>query len=124
MKDSKIYFDFWACQRPLTRRWGSGQVFERIIKVLGRPDVAFGKTDGIPDDVVYIDRNNGYEWADLPFGDNYFSFGYWDPPYDKLYKREGIEIWRVCKRLAILHTYIYPKAWLANAERQAMIAKK
>jgi hypothetical protein len=34
------------------------------------PDVAFGKTDGIPDHVLAIDCNNGYEWADLPFDDN------------------------------------------------------
>jgi len=119
---SKVSFDFWACQRPLTHKWGSGQVFERISRQLGIPDVAFGKTDGIPDSVMYVDLENGYDWQDLPFVDNHFEFGYWDPPYDKLYKREGQEIWRTCKRLAILHTHIFPRAWLINGSREAMIA--
>src|SRR3990167_4256458 len=107
-----IIFDFWACQRPLTHRWGSGQVFERLSKRFGRPDLAFGKTDGIPEGTLAIDRNTGYEWVSLPFKDNEFAFGYWDPPYDKLYKHEGIEIWRTVRRLAILHTHIWPRAWL------------
>lgn len=119
---SDIIFDYWACQRPLTHKWGSGQVFERIKKKLGKPDVAFGKTDNIPESVFTVDMNNGYEWADLPFADNQFSFGYWDPTYDKLYKKEGVEIWRCCLRLAILHTYIWPRAWLSGADREAMIA--
>jgi len=119
---SNILFDFWACQRPLTKKWGSGQIVSRIEKQLGSVDVAFGKTDGIPDTILAIDHNTGYEWRELPFKDNYFSFGYWDPPYDKLYKQEGIEIWRTCKRLAILHTYIWPRAWLNDAIREAMIA--
>jgi 16S rRNA G966 N2-methylase RsmD len=117
-----IKFDFWACQRPLTHKWGSGQVFERISRSLGLPDVAFGKTDNIPDGVLYIDKSNGYDWVKLPFKNNKFKFGYWDPPYDKLYKKEGMEIWRTCKRLAILHTHIWPIAWLKNAKREAMIA--
>src|SRR3990167_262443 len=119
---AEIIFDFWACQRPLTHRWGSGQVFERLSKRFGRPDVAFGKTDGIPDGIFAIDRSNGYEWAQLPFDDNNFQFGYWDPPYDKLYKKEGQEIWRTIKRLAILHTHIWPRAWLVGAIREGMIA--
>jgi len=119
---SDIKFDFWACQRPLTKKWGSGQVFARIEKQLGILDVAFGKTDGIPDTCRAIDHNTGYEWKKLPFFSNAFEFGYWDPPYDKLYKQEGIEIWRTCKRLAILHTYIWPRAWLKDAIREAMIA--
>jgi len=117
-----ITFDFWACQRPLTHKWGSGQVFERIAKRFGEPDVAFGKTDGIPGNVAYVDLENGFDWLSLPFGDNLFEFGYWDPPYDKLYKREGQEIWRCVNRLAILHTYIWPRAWLAGAIREAMVA--
>jgi len=119
---SDIIFDFWACQRPLTKKWGSGQVFSRIEKLLGRPDVAFGKTDGIPEGITAIDHNTGYEWRDLPFEDNHFKFGYWDPPYDKLYKPEGQEIWRTVRRIAILHTMIWPKAWLQGAIREAMIA--
>ncbi len=119
---SRIVFDFWACQRPLTRTWGSGQVFDRLCETFGKPDVAFGKTDGIPNGVFSVDKKNGYEWASLPFADNQFTFGYWDPPYDKLYKREGQEIWRCCQRLAILHTYIWPRAWLKRAKREGMVA--
>jgi hypothetical protein len=117
-----ILFDYWACQRPLTRGWGSGQVFQRISRSFGRPDVAFGKTDNIPDGIAYIDLENGFDWKKLPFLDNSFEFGYWDPPYDHLYKKEGMEIWRVCKRLAILHTHIWPRAWLEGAIREGMVA--
>lgn len=117
-----IKFDFWACQRPLTKHWGSGQIYDRISRSFGQPDVVFGKTDNIPEGAFYVDKTNGYEWAKLPFADNQFEFGYWDPPYDKLYKKEGQEIWRTVKRLAILHTFIWPHAWLKNAEREAMIA--
>lgn len=117
-----IKFDYWACARPITKHWGSGQVFERISRNFGMPDVAFGKTDGIPEQIFSVDKNNGYQWDTLPFKDNQFNFGYWDPPYDKLYKKECLEIWRVCRRLAILHTHIYPRAWMINAEREGMVA--
>lgn len=120
--DSKIIFDFWSLQRPLTKRWGSGQVFDRIAKNFGTPDVAFGKTDNIPDEIFYVDKSNNYDWISLPFKDNHFAFGYFDPPYDRMYKPEGKEIWRCCKRLAILHTHIWPRAWLKDAEREAMVA--
>ena len=119
---SDIIFDFWACQRPLTKKWGSGQVFDRITKLFGKPDSAFGKTDGIPDGIEAIDFNTGYNWLDLPFEDDHFEFGYWDPPYDRLYKPEGIEIWRTVKRIAILHTHIFPRAWLKGAIREGMVA--
>jgi len=123
MPKTKITFDFWACQRPLTRKWGSGQVWERLEKAFGRPDAAFGKTDGIPEGVRYFDLTNGYDWKSMPeLKDNQFEFGYWDPPYDRLYKQEGQEIWRVCRRLAILHTHVWPRAWLVGAEREAMVA--
>lgn len=121
-KNSTVLFDFWACQRPLTSHWGSGQVWGRIVEGFGQPDVAFGKTDGIPEGVVAVDLNTGYDWKKLPFKDNEFEFGYWDPPYDHLYKKEGMEIWRCCRRLAILHTHIWPRAWLVGARREAMIA--
>ena len=114
--------DFWACQRPLTRHWGSGQVFQRIEKQFGKIDCAFGKQDQIPDSCFAVDKNTGYDWIRLPFKDNQFEFGYWDPPYDRMYKHEGMEIWRCCKRLAILHEYIFPIAWLKDAERVAMVA--
>jgi len=117
-----IKFDFWPCPRPMTRKWGSGQVFDRISRYFGLPDVAFGKTDGIPENIKAVDLNNGYDWKKLPFKDNEFEFGYWDPPYDKLYKKEGQEIWRTCKKIAILHTFIFPKAWLKDAERIGMVA--
>lgn len=117
-----IKFEYWACARPMTKKWGSGQVFGRILKSFGRPDVSFGKTDNIPDDVFYVDHNNGYEWKDLPFSDNKFEFGYWDPPYDHLYKKEGQEIWRTCQKIAILHTHIWPRAWLVGAQRVGMVA--
>lgn len=119
---SDIIFDFWACQRPLTKHWGSGQVADRISSKFGAYDVAFGKTDGIPSDILSVDLETGFNWIYLPFKENQFAFGYWDPPYDKLYKKEGQEIWRCCKRLAILHTYIWPISWLSEAKRQAMIA--
>jgi len=120
--------DFWACQRPLTHKWGSGQVFGRITKVFGKPDVAFGKTDNIPMNVETIDSNEDvvpsycFDWKKLPFKDNYFKFGYWDPPYDHLYKKEGMEIWRTCRKLAILHTHMWPRAWLKDSKRIGIIA--
>lgn len=119
---NNVVFDFWACQRPLTKRWGSGQVFNRITKQFGKPDVAFGKTDNIPKEVFYVDKTNGYDWIKLPFKNNKFEFGYWDPPYDKMYKKEGVEIWRTCKKLAILHTHVFPRAWLKNSIRIGMVA--
>jgi hypothetical protein len=119
---SSITFDFWACQRPLTHKWGSGQVFDRISRQFGKPDAAFGKTDGIPEGVFSVDLKNGYDWNKLPFEDNKFPFGYWDPPYDKMYKREGMEIWRTCQQLAILHTHMFPRAWLKDSERVALVA--
>lgn len=85
--------------------------------------MSFGKTDNIPDDRPYCDLSNGYNWAKMPmFTDNQFKRGYWDPPYDKMYKHEGMEIWRCCQELAILHTYIWPRAWLKNAVRVGMVA--
>jgi len=121
---TKLLFDFWVIPRPTTHHWGSGEVFRQIAETFGVPDVAFGKTDGIPNDpcVLVVDKNTGYEWAKLPFEDDQFAFGYWDPPYDSLYKKEGIEIWRTCRKLAILHTHIWPRAWLKDAKRLAMIA--
>src|SRR3972149_3542106 len=119
-----VDFGFWACQRPLTHKWGSGQVFDRIVTKFGKPDVAFGKTDGIPDGTLGIDLKNGYDWKSLPFPDNSFEFGYWDPPYDKLYKHEGIEIWRTVRRLAILHTHIFPRAWLEKQGKSEREAKR
>jgi hypothetical protein len=47
---------FWACQRPLTHKWGSGQIFDRITKQFSKPDVVFGKTDNIPPDIFLLIR--------------------------------------------------------------------
>jgi hypothetical protein len=113
---------FWSCPRPKTRHWGSGQVCVRMGGTFGTPDAAFGKTDNIPDAITAYDLNNGYDWNDLPLPDNHHEFGFWDPPYDKMYRPEGMEIWRVCKRLAILHPLIYPTSWFAGARREAMVA--
>lgn len=119
---TEVKFGYWALPRPLTRHWGSGDVWKRMCQEVGTPDVAFGVTDGIPSDIVAIDRNTGYEWDNLPFEDDMFNFGYWDPPYDKLYKSEAQEIWRTCRMLAVLHTHIYPRSWLYGAGRCGMYA--
>src|SRR3990172_2849566 len=118
--------DYWAIPRPKTKHWGSGAVWTRMLNVVGTPDVAFGKTDGIPQTILAVDlvghpsvRAN---WNALPFENSHFEFGYWDPPYDHLYKQEGREIWRVCRRLAILHTHCYPTSWFEGANRTAHIA--
>ena len=118
----QVAFDFWACRRPMTRHWGSDSVWGRICRSFGVPDVAFGATDGIPDAVLIVDRSRGVEWAHLPYADRQFAFGYWDPPYDKLYRPEAREIWRTVQRLAILHTHVYPRAWFEGATREAMVA--
>lgn len=93
-----------------------------MVEAFGEPDAAFGKTDGIPEGIVFFDRKNGHEWKNLKLPDDTFSFGYWDPPYDKLYKPECKEIWRVCRKLAILHTHCYPTSWMRNAIRTAGVA--
>ena len=118
---SEIHFDFWPCARPMTRKWGSGQVWGKVCKSFGKPDVAFGKTDGIPDGVFFIDHNENFDWSNIPFNENQFNFGYWDPPYDSLYKQEGQEIWRVCQKLAILHINVYPTSWFKHAMRIGMV---
>lgn len=113
---------FWACPRPKTKHWGSGQVWGRICRIFGTPDAAFGKTDGIPEGIAAYDLNNGYDWKRLPLPDNYHAFGFWDPPYDHMYRLEALEIWRVCRRLAILHPRIYPKSWFVGCRREAVVA--
>lgn len=117
-----LIWDYWALPRPMTKGWGSGKVWQRICEIFGQPDIAFGKTDGIPNNIKAVDKNLDYEWANLPFADNQFLFGYWDPPYDKLYRPEGMEIWRCCKKLAILHTHVYPTSWFIRGKRIGMVA--
>ena len=108
----------------MTATWGSGDVWKRMCAELKQtPDVAFGRTDQIPGRIKAIDRKTGYEWAKMPeLKDNQFAFGYWDPPYDGLYKPEAQEIWRTVRKLAILHTHVYPRAWLEKAKRKGMYA--
>jgi len=123
VENEGVEFGFWALPRPLTSGWGSGAVWQRMIaEGLGTPDAAFGVRDNIPAGVTGIDRSTGYEWASLEFPDSHFAFGYWDPPYDHLYKNEGIEIWRTVRRIAILHTHIWPRSWLVGAIRRGMYA--
>ena len=99
----KLEFDYWTCPRPMTGSLGVwGQVYDRICKKFGKPDIVFGKPDGIPDGVFAVDINNGYDWNDLPFKENEYNSGYWDSPYPStvkgLMKKEALEIWRCCKR--------------------------
>lgn len=116
-------FGFWALERPMTATWGSGDVWKRMCAELKEtPDVAFGRTDQIPGRIKAVDRKTGFEWNKLPFKKNEFAFGYWDPPYDALYKPEAQEIWRTVRKLAILHTHVYPRAWLEGAKRKGMYA--
>ena len=117
-------FGFWALERPLTATWGSGDVWKRMVAEIGdTPDVAFGRTDQIPGKILAVDRKTGHEWAKMPeYKNSQFRFGYWDPPYDSLYKPEAQEIWRTVRKLAILHTHVYPRAWLEAAKRKGMYA--
>ena len=131
LEKSEVMFGFWSCQRPFTKHWGSGnQFWDRFVKNFGEPDIVFGKQDTIPKNIITVDNDKKVKptyclnWNKLPFKKNQFKFGYWDPPYDHLYKKETIEISRVCKKLAILHTYIYPTSWLGGGDfkRIGMIA--
>jgi hypothetical protein len=120
---SGYLYGFWALGRPMTKTWGSGGVWKRLAANFGEPDAAFGKTDGIPEHVRSFDHKNGYEWKSMPdLKDGEFAFGYWDPPYDKLYKPELLEIWRTCRKLAILHTHCYPTSWMKDAKRIGGVA--
>ena len=51
---NNIKYGFWACQRPLTKKWGSGQIFNKLTELMGKPDVAFGKTDNISDNIFLL----------------------------------------------------------------------
>jgi hypothetical protein len=99
----------------------------RISKAFGIPDAAFGARDTVEGtwQTIDIDLRNKpticADWEALPFAENTFTFGYWDPPYDHLYKTEGKEIWRVCRKMAVLHTHVYPTSWFHHANRVAHI---
>lgn len=122
-----VYFDYWACPRQMTKHWGCPDIYNRLIKEVGQPDIVFGKTDGISNGVITVDIDPRTrpsivcDWKEMPMlKTNQGSLGFWDPPYDKVYKKEYSEIWRVCKRLAILHQLIMPKP--LNCNRTHMIA--
>lgn len=119
-------FAWWSVIREFTTKWGCNSLLRRLSKEYETPDICFGKTDGIPDDMITVDIDPDNDptyvcdWKELPFENNQFRFGFWDPPYDSLYMKEFKEIWRVCRKLAILHTYFYPKP--RNSKRVMMIA--
>lgn len=125
MKD-KVSWDFWVCPRQMTKKWGCKDIYSRIIHNLGQPDIVFGKTDGIFNDVVTVDIDPNvnptylFDWRSMPFEDNEYNFGFWDPPYDKMYPNEWKEIWRVCKRVAVLQQLIVVRP--VNCIREYMIA--
>ena len=127
----------WTLPRPLTRHWGQGQeLMDRLHKMWGPVDVNFGKQDQVDGFTVDSDPATSpsvvADWSDMPFGDEQFRSGYWDPPYlgsigpdgDVHYNRMDDcyrEIVRVLHhRLIILSPLIYPcpKGW----RREAIIA--
>ena len=52
----KVRFDFWPCMRQMTRHWGCDQILQRLIENVGRPDICFGKTDGVPSDIITLTK--------------------------------------------------------------------
>lgn len=126
----------WALPRPTTHHWGSGLVIDRIEKVWGKPDICFGKQDQVNgftvDLSIEVSPSITANWNALPFCDNSFRFGYWDPPYlgrigndgDVHYKRLDDCLSEMCRilsnRIVILSPLIYPcpKKW----KRDAVIA--
>jgi hypothetical protein len=121
-----VYQDFWACPRQITLKWGCKDIITRMVDLIDTPDVCFGKTDGIPEGIPTVDINPDSKptylcnWQKMPFEDNQFNFGFWDPPYNKIYKKSYKEIWRCCKTLAVLHQIIVPMP--VNSTRTHMIA--
>jgi hypothetical protein len=119
----------WALPRPTTHHWGSGLVLDRITQVWGYPDICFGKQDHVcgftVDSNIDVSPSVVSDWGALPFGDNSFKFGYWDPPYlghigqdgDVHYKRLDNCLQEMCRvlqeRIVILSPLVYPcpKGW-------------
>lgn len=127
-----VYTTLWACPRQLTRGWGCPTILERMNEFLGEsPDIYLGLTDGIDDSsatTVDINPENNptvvADWNDLPFENDSFEFGFFDPPYDHRYDGGLRELVRVCsRRIAILHQLIYPqKPILSSWEKYAIVA--
>lgn len=118
----------WACPRQMTSHWGCPSILERIIKNFGKPDVCFGKTDGLPEgvDTVDIDPNVNptivADWKHIPVKDGKWKYGFWDPPYDKRYEPELKEILRtLSNRIIILHQIMYPGTSLEGWKKFAII---
>lgn len=122
---------FWALPRPLTSHWGQGEeLLERISDTWGVPDITFGKQDQVVGFTVDNDPTTDptvvADWAALPFGDESFGYGYWDPPYlgrigedgDVHYDRLDGCLREMCRvlhtRLVILSPLIYPcpRGWV------------
>lgn len=109
---------------------------QRIEATLGRPDIIFGKQDTSEGFTVDSDPTTKpsvvADWSAMPFEDQSFVFGYWDPPYlgrigdegDVHYDRMDACLREICRvleqRLVILSPLIYPcpKGW----RREAVIA--
>jgi len=115
----RVFTDLWATPRPRTRRWGCGELIKQLERKFGKFDAFFGKTDGVREDAFSVDINPEVkptvvaDWSSLPFCDKQFAFVFWDPPYNKLYRRELKEIARVSRRIALLHEFVQPliKGW-------------
>ena len=132
----KVYSGLWALPRPLTRHWGSGKLQERLEQIWGKCSVIFGKQDQVYGLSIDIDESTHptvvADWAALPFADNTFKSGFWDPPYFGHIGRDGDvhysrlescrkEICRVLScRLFILSPLIYP--CMLGWKRVAVIA--
>lgn len=105
----------WACPRQMTSTWGCPTIYKRMIAKFGKPDVCFGKTDGLPEDVETVDISPLSrpsilaDWKHIPVEDGHWEYGFWDPPYDKRYEPELREILRtLSRRIIILHQLVYP----------------
>lgn len=121
----KVFTDLWATPRPRTHGWGCAELIHQLEAKFGNFDAFFGKTDGIPGNRFSVDLNPKSSptivanWSNLPFRDDAFEFVFWDPPYDKLYRKELREIARVSNRLALLHEYVQPL--LQGWEREVVL---
>lgn len=128
----------WALPRPLTKKWGSGALVERIKQTWGPPDIVFGKQDQVSGPWVTVDKDSKVkptivaDWCALPFKDKSFKFSYWDPPYlgyvgkdgDVHYNRMDNCLREICRvsseRIVILSPLIYPCP--ENWKRDAVIS--
>ena len=136
MTPNGLYSGLWALPRPTTKHWGSGLLLSRIEQVWGKCDVIFGKQDNVEGFTVDSDKSVNpsvvASWESMPFHNEQFGQGYWDPPYlgyigdagDVHYSRMEKcwhEISRVLsERLLIISPLVYP--CLDGWKREAVIA--